>query len=100
MKVTIELPRSSQARAVFDEEQGLITLEPRFRLSSGKQAIIYLCSEGKSGSARRFIIELSGKDGRITIVEAQEVETMFDLPEAEREAAPVLPPEKEESESA
>lgn len=78
MQVDITLPRVSEADTEVDGENEVIRVRPRFRLAAGAQCIAFITIKGDKGAERRYVLKVSGNDGRLIIDPAKSVEANFD----------------------
>ncbi len=80
MKITLTAPPDTEAKVEIDDDAGELSIEPFFANSTGIKNVGSIVVEGKSGQKRRFVMQVSGKNGRVSVTEARQVETEFDKP--------------------
>ena len=84
-KVRIDLPRDWEAD-IEKNEDGSITLVPRFRGTSRTATCCYITTIGAGGMERKSVIKLNGRNGWVTSMKLggeKSSECDFDLPEDE-----------------
>lgn len=60
------------------EDDGTLVIAPRFATSKGSALVGSVVVRGSKGKERRFLITVSGNQGRVNTVEARNVESEFD----------------------
>lgn len=78
MKIELLLPRESEAKVTVSKDAGTISLEPYFSQATGVRSIGYLTVQGSGGKAKHYTLQVSGKSGRLVVVETKRVEAAFD----------------------
>ena len=80
MNITIDLPREAEGKVKLNDKDRSVSIEPRFRQAGSLQPIGYVTVKGKSGAEKKFVLNISGSTGRVTVQELSDVESLFDKP--------------------
>lgn len=72
------IPPSESEAEMETKENGEIAIKPRFAAASGSANFGSLVIVGRTGRERRFILQVSGKLGRVSACEARNIEPDFD----------------------
>jgi len=72
------IPPSESEAEVEVKEDGEVVIKPRFAAANGSANFGSLIITGRSGRERRFVLQVSGKLGRVNACEAKSVEPDFD----------------------
>jgi len=77
------IPPSESEAEVETKEDGEVVIKPRFAAANGSANFGSLIITGSTGRERRFVLQVSGKMGRVNACEAKSVEPDFDKKDSE-----------------
>jgi hypothetical protein len=78
VKIRLLLPRSPDARFVYDHAKGEIVIEPLFISDKGARAFMHAIVEGSSGRERIYTATIGARNGRLAVTEMVNVNSHFD----------------------
>lgn len=82
MKIRVTKPHETEARC--EDDEGGLTIQPIFRSPMETKPFLYISIMGGNGETRKFAIQVSARDGRVSAPEMKEVIPVFDLPVEKR----------------
>jgi hypothetical protein len=87
MKIEVIYPHPAEAKVADDSDSQMTIVEPIFRTAKEVKPVFYMKVIGKQkGDERRFVVSVSGKDGKVTVQEIHPaVEAAFDMPADQRD---------------
>jgi hypothetical protein len=78
MQIRYIPPSESEAQVEVNETTGEILIRPRFATANGSASLGSIVIHGAKGRERRFVLMVSGSQGRVNATEARSVESEFD----------------------
>jgi hypothetical protein len=82
MKVTLFMPRPAEAAVEHDTKQGLVNIVPIFLRKHDNQDLAFIEVAGAKGMVQKYILHVSGRNGRVSIRTVRPVAPEFDSTEA------------------
>jgi hypothetical protein len=78
MQIRYIPPSESEAEVDVNSDTGELLITPRFATANGSANFGSIVIVGSKGRERRFILQVSGSQGRVNATEARSVEPDFD----------------------
>lgn len=78
MQIVLSAPREFEAEVEVDAKNKQLVITPFFQATTGIKTVGYFVVRGQQGKERRFVLLASGRNGRLQVAEARQVDTEFD----------------------